>query len=293
MDLQRIGENIKAMLKARNISQAELHRRTGIAQGTIKHHIDTGKMDVQYLAIYAETLGCSIADLTDGATDFTVFTLKDDLSEKYPWNVAYAVLYGSAPWNKPKKGSEEEQEAKEKMYEVYLPGLMESMKTLSEREQKVLNLRFEHGLTYEQCGYRFNVTRERIRQVEARALRKMRHPSRSRMFLKASDDLLDRAWKEMEEASRIRLEAIRIREGAFDDLIREKKVEPVNTEIPIDELELSVRSWNCLRRAGVNYISDMDGWTQERLMRVRNLGRKSMMEIIDRLRERGIEVPVE
>ena len=62
--------------------------------------------------------------------------------------------------------------------------LLSVMSTLTEREQKVLCLRF--GLidgkarTLEEVGKEFNVTRERIRQIEAKALRKLRHPSRSR-----------------------------------------------------------------------------------------------------------------
>ncbi|MEW4413532.1 RNA polymerase sigma factor RpoD [Clostridium sp. AN503] len=62
--------------------------------------------------------------------------------------------------------------------------LMETLETLTEREQKVLKLRF--GLddgrprTLEEVGKEFHVTRERIRQIEAKALRKLRHPSRSR-----------------------------------------------------------------------------------------------------------------
>ena len=62
--------------------------------------------------------------------------------------------------------------------------LMEVLLTLTEREQKVLRLRF--GLddgrprTLEEVGRQFNVTRERIRQIEAKALRKLRHPSRSK-----------------------------------------------------------------------------------------------------------------
>ena len=62
--------------------------------------------------------------------------------------------------------------------------LMEVLYTLTEREQKVLKLRF--GLvdgrprTLEEVGKEFNVTRERIRQIEAKALRKLRHPSRSK-----------------------------------------------------------------------------------------------------------------
>lgn len=70
--------------------------------------------------------------------------------------------------------------------------LMEVLDTLTEREQKVLRLRF--GLddgrprTLEEVGRVFNVTRERIRQIEAKALRKLRHPSRSKKLKDYLDD---------------------------------------------------------------------------------------------------------
>ena len=61
---------------------------------------------------------------------------------------------------------------------------MEVLSTLTDREQRVLRLRFGlddgHDRTLEEVGKEFNVTRERIRQIEAKALRKLRHPSRSR-----------------------------------------------------------------------------------------------------------------
>ena len=62
--------------------------------------------------------------------------------------------------------------------------LMEVLSTLTEREQKVLRRRFGlddgRARTLEEVGKEFGVTRERIRQIEAKALRKLRHPSRSR-----------------------------------------------------------------------------------------------------------------
>ncbi len=69
-------------------------------------------------------------------------------------------------------------------YTMLKEQIVEVLTTLTEREQKVLRLRF--GLddgrprTLEEVGKEFNVTRERIRQIEAKALRKLRHPSRSR-----------------------------------------------------------------------------------------------------------------
>ena len=64
--------------------------------------------------------------------------------------------------------------------------LSEALGTLTEREQRVIKLRFGlddgRAMTLEEVGREFNVTRERIRQIEAKALRKLRHPSRSRKF---------------------------------------------------------------------------------------------------------------
>ena len=69
-------------------------------------------------------------------------------------------------------------------YTLLREQLDEVLDTLTERERKVLILRFglEDGRarTLEEVGKEFNVTRERIRQIEAKALRKLRHPSRSR-----------------------------------------------------------------------------------------------------------------
>jgi RNA polymerase primary sigma factor len=62
--------------------------------------------------------------------------------------------------------------------------LKEVLHTLTEREQAVLNLRFGlsdgYSRTLEEVGKQFTVTRERIRQIEAKALRKLRHPTRLR-----------------------------------------------------------------------------------------------------------------
>jgi len=61
-------------------------------------------------------------------------------------------------------------------------------------------------------------------------------------------------------------------------------------EMSIDELELSVRSYNCLKRAGINTVQELTNKTSEDMMKVRNLGRKSLEEVLAKLKELGLEL---
>ncbi|MBP5775163.1 MAG: DNA-directed RNA polymerase subunit alpha, partial [Clostridiales bacterium] len=58
----------------------------------------------------------------------------------------------------------------------------------------------------------------------------------------------------------------------------------------IDELELSVRSYNCLKRAGINTVGELVNKTAEDMMKVRNLGRKSLDEVLAKLKELGLSL---
>ena len=61
-------------------------------------------------------------------------------------------------------------------------------------------------------------------------------------------------------------------------------------EMSIDELELSVRSYNCLKRAGINTVEELTNRTPEDMMKVRNLGRKSLEEVLAKLNELGLQL---
>ena len=61
-------------------------------------------------------------------------------------------------------------------------------------------------------------------------------------------------------------------------------------EMSIDELELSVRSFNCLKRAGINTVEELCNKTPEDMMKVRNLGRKSLEEVLAKLKELGLQL---
>ncbi len=72
--------------------------------------------------------------------------------------------------------------------------------------------------------------------------------------------------------------------------------EPVNNEkekvleMSIEELELSVRSFNCLKRAGINTVEELTNKTSEDMMKVRNLGRKSLEEVLGKLKDLGLSL---
>ena len=67
----------------------------------------------------------------------------------------------------------------------------------------------------------------------------------------------------------------------------ENKKEKV-LEMTIEELDLSVRSYNCLKRAGINTVEDLTNKSEEDMMKVRNLGRKSLEEVINKLNGLGL-----
>ena len=70
------------------------------------------------------------------------------------------------------------------------------------------------------------------------------------------------------------------------DVSKKEKV----LDLTIEELDLSVRSYNCLKRAGINYVEDLANKTEEDMMKVRNLGRKSLEEVLNKMKDLGLEL---
>lgn len=72
----------------------------------------------------------------------------------------------------------------------------------------------------------------------------------------------------------------------------EKEEDPIDRvlEMNIDELELSVRSYNCLKRAGINTVEELINRSSDDMMKVRNLGRKSLEEVLNKLKELGLSL---
>jgi len=61
-------------------------------------------------------------------------------------------------------------------------------------------------------------------------------------------------------------------------------------EMTIEELDLSVRSFNCLKRANINTVEDLISKTEDEMIKVRNLGRKSLEEVVNKLEMMGLSL---
>ena len=79
---------------------------------------------------------------------------------------------------------------------------------------------------------------------------------------------------------------------AAQSIVREKNqdIDPPALKLTIEELDLSVRSFNCLKRANINTVEDLISKTEDEMMKVRNLGRKSLEEVINKLAMMGLHL---
>ena len=71
---------------------------------------------------------------------------------------------------------------------------------------------------------------------------------------------------------------------------REETVKERVLEMTIEELDMSVRSFNCLKRAGIDTVEDLTNRTEEDMIKVRNLGKKSLEEVIQKLQSLGLSL---
>ena len=74
-------------------------------------------------------------------------------------------------------------------------------------------------------------------------------------------------------------------------LLADKEEDPIQKtlETPIEELDLSVRAYNCLKRAGHHTLQDLTSLSESEIMKIRNLGKKSLKEVIDKIKDMGLK----
>lgn len=237
-----------------------------------------------------KTLNLLYGDLNN-ADDF-------DMVIDYPMNFIYAIFgeHKQVAINDEKSVKEVESNI-----DYILCNLMEA------REANVLRMRFKGKLSLDEVAKILDLTRERVRQIEARALRKMRHPSRAKAIfapyrlsqeIKERTEVLDK--KNLELAGLITkcLDQIDTLSKALDSVGIKVSTEKPNTYVTtlarnINEFEFSVRAYNCMKRVGINTIGDLTEKTEEEMRQVRNLGRLGLQEIKDKLTSLGLKFMTE
>ena len=195
-------------------------------------------------------------------------------------------------------------------YDEIIPNFNENIKRIldkemfSDRERYCLMAYYKDARNLEDIGKSLGVTRERIRQIETKAIRKLKHPTNRDMLLQGKDKFELISINEKEEIIKEFKEKIGydlIVEWIGNHEITEELLDVchsvINTynngakgqeEATIEDLDLSVRSYNCLKRWGIHTLKDLTSMTRDDMMKVRNLGRRSLKEIESKLKEIGL-----
>lgn len=106
----------------------------------------------------------------------------------------------------------------------------------------------------------------------------------------APDEAVSLAAKVLNEHLNLFIDLSEVAVNAAVIVEKEENEKVKVLEMNIDELELSVRSYNCLKRAGINTVEELTNKTPEDMMKVRNLGKKSLEEVLNKLKELGLQL---
>lgn len=156
---------------------------------------------------------------------------------------------------------------------------------LHARESDVIFSYYRDGKTLDDIAVEYSVTRERIRQIKAKGVRKLKYPPRvKRYILYSYDDVAELQNKLLE---------IQIRLSELQKIVPGEDAAITEVEEPtIDALNLSVRPYNCLRwyahrtlKQKNLYVSQLIGMTAEEVANIRNIGKRCFMEILYALKE--------
>ena len=189
-------------------------------------------------------------------------------------------------------------------------GLMRALGTLPPRTQEVLLEYYRDGNPLPVVGAAHNVTQERIRQILAKGIRLLAHPSRVKLIEEGYDETLareraalqERQTKYAKEISKVdaalaaldeKRRLIVLLRGRLDELVKwdaeRRKIpddgSPASKDLPIDEMYLTVRAYNVLHRAGINTLGQLvEAYQSDRLLGLRCMGRKTYAEITEKMR---------
>lgn len=165
---------------------------------------------------------------------------------------------------------------------------------LTDREQRILEMRYQLGMTLDEIGKTYNLTRERIRMIQALAERKLKHWMINKGCRVVSRDMYNDLKNEYDKL-KTRYEVLEhelMQCKTTPNLVQEETSDEVEEsyKVKLEDLDFVLRGYNCLKRAGFNTLGDLiffdrhQGEKFEEFLgtdwySIRNLGRKSLMDI--------------
>ena len=149
-----------------------------------------------------------------------------------------------------------------------LEGLNYVLSTFKDRDRAIIQLRYQERNTYKQIGDIIGVSIERVRSLDAKLVWSFCKPP-FRGYIKYGKEAYEAMIAERKEAEL----------KAYNENILQRRLE---------DLDLSVRSFNCIKKGGVDVVKDFAFYTEEQILNIRNLGKKSIIEIATKLVALGI-----
>lgn len=170
------------------------------------------------------------------------------------------------------------------------------VRTLPQRETEMFMLKFREDMTYIEIGEKYDLSKQRVQQIIAKTICKLRHSSRSKILTMGREAYLKSVVAASIEEKRLYYECICELEALIHRQIQDSDNSPehlsgfdrqkrIQTDrilgMSINCLGLSTRSWNCLSRAGIHTIRDIYNYGD--LREIRSMGRISVQEVQDKL----------
>lgn len=171
-----------------------------------------------------------------------------------------------------------------------------------EREADMLHMHYKYGMTFTDIAKEYDITSTRVGQIVRSVLYKLGHPQRMRWLINGVQvEMANRVAEVREKAITEQMQVTyrNIAEIAekmseltgnayFKQVIAKQAKSDIDINTSINVLDLSVRSYNALVRAGIMTVEDLISRTPESLKTLHNLGAKSMDEIIDKVHMHGL-----
>lgn len=210
--------------------------------------------------------------------DITITTKQSIVDVDYPFNLLETIVQNSSL------------EVPLTMTDDRIRGLQYAMSTLEPREYEVLMYRYNSKMTLRAIGEIYGLSVERMRQIENKALRKLRTPSRWNYIKLGVAGYWQQRKKQYYDQGYRTGYLDGYENGVKDEKEGRKRAYEDNPvlDLIIENLELSTRAFQCLRRMGCHRIGDVAAKDAESILKTRNMGKKSMDEIARALHKRNI-----